>query len=161
MTPKLFPLFAGALLLVLACQPKAAEQELQVNRKEVNAAEEKTVACLNIQGMTCEAGCGGKIQKELRAMAGVKDTRLNFAEGREVNIVEVDFDPAQVNEKQLADKVHSLMDGMYAVKSIDLINYTGSHSSSGAGSGSEMNAYDLSPLVRVIDMLRMVSKLVD
>jgi copper chaperone CopZ len=158
---RLLPLLAASVFFVMACQPAPVSPDVQVTRHEINANEDKTVAALNIQGMTCEAGCGGKIQKELRALDGVKETRLNFTEGREVNTVEVDYDPARVNEKQLADKVHSIMDGMYAVKSIDVTTYHAVNNSSATGSGAEMSVYDLSPIVRVIDMLRMVSRLVD
>jgi hypothetical protein len=38
----------------------------------------KTEAILSISGMTCVAGCGGKIQKELQNLKGVVNTSLDL-----------------------------------------------------------------------------------
>ncbi|MBL7943871.1 MAG: heavy-metal-associated domain-containing protein [Flavobacteriales bacterium] len=154
-------LIVVALIATWSCSSPAPSGEVTVTRQEINAEVEKTVANLNIEGMTCAEGCGGKIQKELRTIAGVNDTHLNFEDGRPVNVVEVEFDPSKVNEQQLAEKVHSIMDGMYTVKSIEVKNFHGLKQSAGAASGTEMSTYDLSPLMKALDLLRMVSRLVE
>ncbi len=75
----------------------------------------KTVAKFSIEGMTCAHGCGGKIQKELEDMDGVKSTELDFVEERKVNVVSVEFDAASIDENKMINLVNGLADGKYKV----------------------------------------------
>jgi copper chaperone CopZ len=77
------------------------------------------------QGMMCAEGCGGKIQQDLQALAGVVNTELEFEEQRPENIVKVEFDPAALNEQQLIQCVQGIADGKYRVVSVEVLHYHG------------------------------------
>ena len=86
----------------------------------------KTEAILSITGMTCAAGCGGKIQKELQNIQGVVTTSLDFAEDRDVNVVKVEFDPALVKETDMTNIVNTIADGQYHVVKAEIISHKAS-----------------------------------
>ena len=86
----------------------------------------KTEAVLSISGMTCVAGCGGKIQKELQNLNGVVTTSLDFAEDRDVNIVKVEFDPNVVKESDMTNIVNTIADGQYHVVKAEIISHKAS-----------------------------------
>ena len=86
----------------------------------------KTEAILSITGMTCAAGCGGKIQKELQNIQGVVTTSLDFVEDRDVNIVKVEFDPNAVKERDMTNIVNTIADGQYRVVKAEIISHKAS-----------------------------------
>ena len=86
----------------------------------------KTEAILSITGMTCAAGCGGKIQKELQNIQGVVTTSLDFVEDRDVNIVKVEFDPNAVKETDMTNIVNTIADGQYRVVKAEIISHKAS-----------------------------------
>jgi len=86
----------------------------------------KTEAVLSISGMTCAAGCGGKIQKELQTLKGVVTTSLDFVEDRDVNVVKVEFDPALVKETDMTNIVNTIADGQYHVVKAEIISHKAS-----------------------------------
>ena len=86
----------------------------------------KTEAVLSISGMTCVAGCGGKIQKELQNLNGVVTTSLDFVEDRDVNVVKVEFDPALVKETDMTNIVNTIADGQYHVVKAEIISHKAS-----------------------------------
>jgi copper chaperone CopZ len=86
----------------------------------------KTEAVLSISGMTCVAGCGGKIQKELQNLNGVFTTSLDFLEDRDVNVVKVEFDPALVKETDMTNIVNTIADGQYHVVKAEIISHKAS-----------------------------------
>ena len=86
----------------------------------------KTEAILSITGMTCAAGCGGKIQKELQNIQGVVTTSLDFVADRDVNIVKVEFDPNAVKETDMTNIVNTIADGQYHVVKAEIISHKAS-----------------------------------
>jgi copper chaperone CopZ len=86
----------------------------------------KTEAVFSISGMTCAAGCGGKIQKELQNLNGVVTTSLDFVEDRDVNVVKVEFDPAVVKETDMTNIVNTIADGQYHVVKAEIISHKAS-----------------------------------
>lgn len=88
----------------------------------------KTVAHIQVEGIHCQEGCGGKINKGLSAIACVKDAHLvDFNEENPVNLVEVEFDPAGCDEQQMIQTINSLSDGKFTVKAMEVINYAQAH----------------------------------
>ena len=76
--------------------------------------------------MTCAAGCGGKIQKELQNIQVVVTTSLDFVEDRDVNIVKVEFDPNAVKEIDMTNIVNTIADGQYHVVKAEIISHKAS-----------------------------------
>jgi copper chaperone CopZ len=136
-------------------------QEVAVTYKDVSSDVAKTVAKLSIDGMTCSAGCGGKIQQDLRAINGVSGTDLDFAEDRKENVVTVEYDPSKLNEQQLISCVHNIADGQYHVKSVEVVSYKSDGTAEGAaGGGSEMNSDQLGRAFQVLNLLQTISGMI-
>lgn len=160
MTKSSIVLFVS-LVFMMSCNDGAAPAatEVPVVKKELNSEVNKTVANLTIEGMTCSAGCGGKIQQELRALDGVTTTDLDFAEDRPQNIVTVEYDPAKVNEQKLIECVNGIMDSKYTVKSVEILEYHGLQSPSASGPVSlEFDAFN--QFFQVFNLLQSAAKLI-
>lgn len=157
-------LFSAVLAVVLvACkgEPDAAMQSnaspaeiVYVNKP----GSSRTTATLYIGGMTCEAGCGGKITKELTALNGVVSTDIEFAESREFNMAVVEFDPGIISPEKLAAGVNEIADGkLYHVSKIEVTTYEPSpESSSGesASSGASINLGDIFRFPNLVEILK-------
>lgn len=95
-----------------------------VEQIQEKGTEAKTVAKLSIEGMTCAHGCGGKIQKELEDLDGVKSTELDFVDERKVNVVTIDFDATKMDENKMMSVVNEIADGKYKVVAAQRITTT-------------------------------------
>ncbi len=106
-------------MVFMACQPSVQNNKPHLDIKMVSqmADSNYTIADLAIEGMMCAHACGGKVQQELRRIAGVENTSLDFIEERKVNVVHVQFDPAVVDEQKMITAVNSIVDGKYTVVS--------------------------------------------
>jgi Cu+-exporting ATPase len=112
---------------MMACSDASQQSvasNVVVEQIQEKGAVAKTVAKLSIEGMTCAHGCGGKIQKELEDMDGVKSTDLDFVEERKVNVVSVEFDAASIDENKMMGLVNSLADGKYKVVAAQRVTTT-------------------------------------
>lgn len=130
--------------------------DVQITRKSIQSEVVKTVAHLSIDGMTCAAGCGGKIQQELRAVNGVKTTELDFEENRNSNIVSVEYDSNAINEQDLIKCVSGIADGMYVVKSVEILDYKGLQSrATSTDAGVRSNEFD--KVFQLINLVQSIS----
>lgn len=115
-------------VLLMACnesnQTDTSNSSVVVERIQEKGTVAKTVAKLSIEGMTCAQGCGGKIQKELEELDGVKATYLDFIEERKVNVVSVEFDAAQLDESKMMGLVNGLADGKYKIVAAQRVTTT-------------------------------------
>lgn len=117
---KLSILFSGVLILS-ACSSEPKEVLL---RTEKGTTEEKkapvhstAVLTMEVEGMTCEMGCGGSIRKELKATGGVERVKFDFVEGAEKQKTYVYFDEAKVSEKELKEIVTSMNEKQFSISS--------------------------------------------
>jgi copper chaperone CopZ len=76
-----FPYYSGALVRVLAREPRAAQP--------ANLVSEHAV--LTIQGMDCTA-CAALIEKSLARIQGVRNAKVSF----ESKVASIDYDPRMV-----------------------------------------------------------------
>lgn len=155
----------GLVILASSCAGPSAESannasDVKIEHKTMDAAEAKTVAKLDITGMTCAAGCGGKIQQELQALEGVVLTDLDFQEQRASNIVSVQFDPAKISEKEMIQCVGKIADGMYAVKAVEVVDYKKSESTGAAASGAGVQSADYGKVFQLLNLLQSISGLI-
>jgi len=140
---------------------KSTESDVVITRKEINSEVIKTVANLSISGMTCSAGCGGKIQQDLQALKGVKETKLDYAENRGENVVTVDYNPNEINEQELIKCVNAIADGKYHVNSAEIVTYKGLQSSGGGKSSGVSVNDNFGKVFYVFDLLRSITKLTE
>jgi copper chaperone CopZ len=111
-------------VLLFSCasnQAESAGEKTQNTITEIVDGTSKTEVKLAITGMMCAHACGGKIQQDLKAIAGVKSTSLDFIDGREQNVVTVEIDANTIQPEKLSDVVHGIADGKYHVVSMQTI----------------------------------------
>jgi periplasmic mercuric ion binding protein len=160
-------LFISAMAFLSACGGNESQEnvastsaaDIQITRKEVDSEVVKTVANLSIEGMTCSMGCGGKIQQELRAINGVNTTDLSFEDNRPVNVVAVQFDPTQTDEKKLIECVNTIADGQYHVTAVEIVKYRGL-TSHGKASDAGVNS-DFGKVFQLLNLLQSITRLVE
>ena len=119
-------LFISVLLFSCGNATPNAETTPAASETIVKDGTNNTEAVLSISGMTCAAGCGGKIQKELQGINGVVATSLDFVEDRDVNVVKVEFDPNVVKETDMTNIVNTIADGQYHVVKAEIISHKAS-----------------------------------
>jgi periplasmic mercuric ion binding protein len=156
-------LFVSLCLVISSCNTKTDSSpttgSVPVTRKQEASGEIKTVANLSIEGMTCAAGCGGKIQQELRAIPGVITTVLDFADGRAQNIVSVQYDPAKTNELKMIECVNAI-ESPYEVKSIEVVEFGAISNGQTASGGSSIKLYDFSKVMQLMGLFQGLFNLV-
>jgi len=123
---KLLYLFLALTFFACGNATPNAEATPAATANTVVDGTNKTEALLSISGMTCAAGCGGKIQKELQGIKGVVATSLDFVEDRDVNVVKVEFDPSVVKETDMTTIVNTIADGQYHVVKAEIISHKAS-----------------------------------
>ncbi|MFM7618507.1 MAG: heavy-metal-associated domain-containing protein [Bacteroidota bacterium] len=117
-------LFITFSILLFSCssnQAKNAVSKTENTTTEIVDGTSKTEVKLAITGMMCAHACGGKIQQDLQATAGVKSTSLDFIDGREQNVVTVEIDSNTIQPEKLSEVVHAIADGKYHVVSMQTI----------------------------------------
>ena len=115
-----------AVAFFISCGQATPNEAPVTSATTVVDGNNMTEVKLSISGMTCAAGCGGKIQKELQALDGVIATNLDFVEDREENIVTVNFDPQKITEQRMQEVVNTIADGAYHVEKSEVITHKAS-----------------------------------
>ena len=120
---KSIALILTLLLVVLSCssEPKVIHIKTVKGKKELAPkVMANTLLTLEIEGMTCEMGCGGSIRKELKATGGVQRVKYDFLEGRKVQTATISFDNKKVSSKQMIGIITQMNDKQFTVgKSIE------------------------------------------
>jgi copper chaperone CopZ len=117
---KLSILFSGVLILS-ACSSEPKEVLL---RTEKGSTDEKkvpvhatAVLTMEVEGMTCEMGCGGSIRKDLKATGWFERVKFDFVEGAEKQKTYVYFDEAKVSEKDLKKIIMTMNENQFTISS--------------------------------------------
>ena len=145
---KLSILFSGVLILS-ACSSEPKEVLL---RTEKGSTDEKkvpvhatAVLTMEVEGMTCEMGCGGSIRKELKATGGVERVKFDFVEGAEKQKTYVYFDEAKVSEKDLKEIITTMNEKQFTISSSSKENVDKTTETS----ESKSNSSDEAPVVNL------------
>ena len=101
--------------LVLCCFFISCKEEVAKVKSEPEDATEKVAANLKsieveIEGMTCEMGCGGSIRKELKGTGGVSRVKFDFEEGRKVQTAYIYFDETVIRPEEIKNIMTSMND---------------------------------------------------
>ncbi len=160
---KILPLALIIFLFTWSCNGGARKDQsaadVPITYKEMRSEAIRTVANITIDGMTCSAGCGGKIQQDLRALNGVTNTTLDFVDERPSNIVSVEYNPSELKELDLIKCVNGISDGKYQVKSVEVLNFKGLQSS-GKGGGADVKENNFGRVFQLLNLLQSVAQMI-
>ena len=143
-------LFFGLFILLTACNnadqavvSPTIDAEMVVLKAEGNP--DQGLVQLSIEGMMCEVGCAGKINKELFSVEGVSDVAIVYEDNRETDFANVKYDPSKVKVEDLIQAVQMIADGdLYHVSKAEITQFqTGkqqpSSNKGGADEGAQLN----------------------
>ena len=104
---KILGILAVAALMFISCGEEQKTKQIDPDKK--------AVARIEIEGMMCAQGCGGKITKELNELDCVAGTTIEFDENNPVDVAVVEFEKGACDEKSFTDKIAAIGDGAYKV----------------------------------------------
>lgn len=128
LTMKSFVAALSTLLMVISCssEPNVVHLRTEKGKKETSSpVHANRMLTMEIEGMTCEMGCGGSIRKELKGTGGVARVEFDFKEGKEIQTAKISFDSNKISEEEMVKIVDSMNEDQFAVgktNSIDLEN---------------------------------------
>lgn len=126
-----------------AAETKAAIVMPEVKHTNLTGEESKTLALLNIEGMSCEIGCAKFIQSKLSKLDGVNNASIDF----EDKIATVDFDKTKISEEKLFSTISELKNGTYKVTAIEIQEISASNTSGSAENTEKITVKQLKPIV--------------
>lgn len=110
-------LFIGALM-ISACSSEPEKVHLRTEKGPRTTASKVTPnsqMTVEIEGMTCEMGCGGSIRKELKGTGGVSRVQFDFEEGRKKQTAIISFDSNKVTENEMITIITKMNDKQFSV----------------------------------------------
>jgi copper chaperone CopZ len=109
----------SAVVVLGACSSEPKEILLRTEKgvKETKApVAANRVLTMEIEGMTCEMGCGGSIRKELKATGAVARVEFpNFKEGAKVQTARVSFDTNKITADEMIKIVTTMNEKQFTV----------------------------------------------
>lgn len=113
--------FTWLLAMVLvACQSGSNADVKDVTDEDIaRTVVASHIAEIEVEGMSCEMGCGSEIRKALRNTGGVAKVDFDFQADREVNTAKVQFDAETIDIREMKRVIESLNKGQFSVGSID------------------------------------------
>ena len=112
-------LFFSLLGLFVACN---STPETIVLRREKGQKTLKTKVIgtkkmtTEIEGMTCEMGCGGSIRKALKETGGVERVQYDFVEGRKKQVALITYDAAKIDAQKMLQKIQTINEKQFTAK---------------------------------------------
>jgi len=112
------------VVLVAACRGGEGEDGAQENDEQtafavvetvIEGDENKTLAHIGIEGMTCAMGCAKVIESTLRGTDGVASVEVVFEE----EMANIEYDPNRISEKELMATITGVSDS-YGITSCEV-----------------------------------------
>lgn len=109
--------FFAAIVVLGACssEPNVVHLRTEKGKKETKAPVIANRALnLEIEGMTCEMGCGGSIRKELKGTGGVARVEfIDFNDKNKVQKAKISFDTAKITADEIVKIVNTINDKQF------------------------------------------------
>jgi copper chaperone CopZ len=75
---------------------------------------------VNVEGMSCEMGCGGSIRKELKATGAVDRVEFDFVEGRKVQTAKISFDDKKITDTKMLSILSMMNEKQFKVQKVSI-----------------------------------------
>ena len=112
-------LVISSAVILGACtsEPKVIHLRTEKRQKETSVKViANRVLSIEIEGMTCEMGCGGSIRKELRATKGVARVEfINFDEKKKIQNAKISFDTNIITADEMVKIITTMNDKQFKV----------------------------------------------
>lgn len=112
-----------SLLILGACssEPNVIHLRTEKGQKNIkNTVVANQILTVEVEGMTCEMGCGGSIRKELKATGGVNRVEfIEFTEGQKKQTAKISYDKNKVTADEMTEIIRTMNDKQFKVKTIN------------------------------------------
>ncbi len=117
----------SVLFFISMCTLIGCSSGPNVAKKKQPVAPEKVIKLkvaanqvleLEVEGMTCEMGCGGTIRKKLQKTGHVGRVRFDFEEGRKIQSARIFIDTTKISSDDVKRLIEALNKGQFKVHSI-------------------------------------------
>ena len=119
---KNFALVISSAFILGACssEPKVIHLRTEKGQKEAKVqVNANRILSIEIEGMTCEMGCGGSIRKELKATKGVARVEfIDFDEKKKIQNAEISFDTNIITADEMVKIITTMNDKQFKVGKI-------------------------------------------
>jgi copper chaperone CopZ len=119
---KNFALVISSAFILGACssEPKVIHLRTEKGQKEAKVqVNANRIISIEIEGMTCEMGCGGSIRKELKATKGVARVEfIDFDEKKKIQNAEISFDTNIITADEMVKIITTMNDKQFKVGKI-------------------------------------------
>lgn len=112
-------LFFTLLGLFVACN-STPETIVLRREKVVKTTKTKVIGSrkmtTEIEGMTCEMGCGGSIRKALKETGGVERVQYDFVEGRKKQVAIISYDSTKIDVQKMLQLIQTINEKQFTAK---------------------------------------------
>ena len=89
------------------------EKVVKTTKTKVSGTKKMTA---EIDGMTCEMGCGGSIRKALKETGGVERVQYDFVAGRKKQVAVVTYDAAKTDVLKMLQLIQTINEKQFTAK---------------------------------------------
>ena len=112
-------LVISSALILGSCnsEPKVIHLRTEKGHNETSAKViANRILSIEIEGMTCEMGCGGSIRKELKATKGVARVQfIDFDENKKIQKAEISFDTNIITADEMVRIITTMNEKQFKV----------------------------------------------
>ena len=72
----------------------------------------------NVEGMVCKMGCAASIRKELNALDGVDEVRIDFVEDRRKQELTVIYNDTKINQELIVSCIETINEKQFVVSDL-------------------------------------------
>lgn len=114
-----YSLFFALALMACSSNPEVVHLRTEkAKKKEVVKVEPNKTLTADIDGMTCEMGCGGSIRTKLKGTGAVSRVQFDFVEGRKTQGMTVFFDETKISQKQIKDILLTMNEQQFTLANV-------------------------------------------
>ena len=104
--------FGLSIFTMVSCGNGEKTDEPAQESVAVAAVTPNATSTLDIEGMTCEVGCKGAIEKHMSKTAGVATCNIDF----ESEVAVIEYDNNTISEEEIIAEIGTIADHAYSAK---------------------------------------------
>lgn len=102
---------------VTACSSESTPENNEIiTEKVIEGDENKALALIEVEGMSCEIGCARYIKGKLAKLEGVYESEVLFEE----KLAKISYDPTIISGNELVSHINGYNDGQYKVGKVNI-----------------------------------------
>ena len=105
------------LVLLSSCKNEASDKATNTTQSLNSLKPNKTLSA-NVEGMVCKMGCAASIRKELNAIDGVDEVRIDFVEDRAKQELTVLYNDTKINQELIVSSIETINEKQFVVSDL-------------------------------------------